>query len=162
MVETVYKDITKEAVWSVSSSQNGYGIGNLFDGSKETFWQTDSIIPHQIIGVFPKQTHVSSIAMYVSLADDNYVPLECRIEVGSGPSCMSVLGKFTFEIIDGWNVFPIHKDIAAILISIEKNIKDGRNSRVRMLKCYGGIRTNCIDPSIAFIKPELTRHLTIR
>ena len=34
------------------------------------------------------------------------------------------------------------------LISIEKkNVKDGRNLRIRMLKCYGGIRTNRIDQS---------------
>ena len=159
---TPFRDITKEAIWSVSSSQNGFGIENLFDGSKDTFWQTDSLLPHQIIGVFSKQTFISRIEFLVNQVDYNYVPLECEISIGSGPSCMQSLGTFIFNPNIGWNVFEIQKETVAILISIQKNVKEGRNSKIRLLRCRGKLDTPCIDKSIAFIRPELTKHLTIR
>ena len=157
-----YRDITQEAVWSVSSSQNGFGIENLFDGSKETFWQTDALLPHQIIGVFSRQTYISRLEFLVNQIDDNYVPLECEISIGSGPSCMQSLGIFVFNSSIGWNIFYIEKETVAILITIQKNKNDGRNSRIRLFNCRGHLNTPCIDKSIAFKSVELTRHLTIR
>ena len=161
-MEPEFRDVTKEAIWSSSSAQNGFGIEHLFDGQKETFWQTDALLPHQLFAVFSKQTFISTIQIYVNQLDDNYVPLICEISIGSGPSCMVSLGTFTFSVGTGWNTFSIQKETVAIVISIQKNVKEGRNSRIRLLKCFGRMETRCIDKSIAFVRPELTKYLTIR
>ena len=47
-----YRDITKSALWSVSTVKGGYDISSMFDNKTDTFWQSDAVPPHWICAQF--------------------------------------------------------------------------------------------------------------
>lgn len=158
----LFNNITSQAVWSVSSTQPGSGIENLFDGNKDTYWQSAGTLPHQIIAQFSRKTFISLVKIAVSTLDDNYAPFQIEISVGNHPNSMESLGKFTLEVINGVNTFSIEKEAIFLAILITRNYNDGKNSRVRSLQIFGNVRTPSPEPSLYFVRPELSQHLGIR
>ena len=156
-----YQDITNRAIWNASSVQNGSSLLNLFDGNKETVWQSDSLLPHSITAQFSKLTYISSVHIYICSKDDNYMTIETIVEIGSDISLMNQVGVYQYDVTNGWNIF--HLDISTIFlrILITKNNKEGRNSKIRMLKVLGNIHSNCMEKSLCFVSSTISQKLSI-
>ncbi|EAY00666.1 F5/8 type C domain containing protein [Trichomonas vaginalis G3] len=157
-----FNNITSQAVWTVSSTQPGSGIQNLFDGNRDTYWQSDGNLPHQIIAQFAKKMFISVVKIAVSTQDDNYAPLQVDIQTGNDPNSMNSKGTFAIENFNGVNTFHIEIEAIFLAILIVRNLNDGKNSKIRSLQVFGSLRTISPEPSFAFKKPELAMHLGIR
>lgn len=83
------RDISTEAVWSLSSCKvgrrilsppvllvtEGFGINQLLDERVETYWQSDGPQPHTITIEFQKYTEISFLLMYLDYKlDESYTP----------------------------------------------------------------------------------------
>jgi hypothetical protein len=47
-----HREITKSALWTVSTVKGGSAISLMFNRSEEDFWQNDAIPPHWISAQF--------------------------------------------------------------------------------------------------------------
>lgn len=157
------KDITKSALWTVSTVKGGYEISQMLDGKKDTFWQSDSIPPHWISAQFSKQTYITKISFYLSIQnDETYSPSEFIISIGNDPSALVEYKKIEPKVSQGR--FDINLNVSTIFlrISITKNHQGGRDTRIRMVQLFGTPYSPCIDSSVCFISPEATQFLSIR
>ena len=132
------REITRLAIWKVSSVKSGYPISHLFDNDISTFWQTDSTPPHTVWGQFPKQTFIARVSIYVSLRDDEtYTPLEFQIHVGSGPNQMEELKVVQMSIYYGWVHIDVNASTVFLGISVTKNHDGGKDTHIRQIKVFG-------------------------
>jgi anaphase-promoting complex subunit 10 len=158
-----HRDVTKSAVWTVSTVKGGYAIGSMFDGKLDTFWQSDAIPPHWIGAQFSKETFLSKLSIYLAIQqDETYTPVELTIHIGDDPSALVEYRRIEPAILQGW--LEIELDVCTIFlkISVLKNRQGGRDSRIRQIRLYGAPYSPCIDPTVCFLSPELTQYLCVR
>ena len=158
-----FRDISKSALWTVSSTKGGYEISSIFDGKKDTFWQSDSVPPHFICAQFSKKTYISKLSIYLSIQnDETYTPSEILIFIGDDPTRLIEFSKEDISQFQGWA--EINLEISTIFLKIEitKNHQGGRDSRIRLIKLLGGPNYSLIDKNLIFIHPNSTKYLTIR
>ena len=70
------KDITDDAYWTVSS-QKGQDkqFKYAFDGSSDTFWQSDGSQPHFLTAFYNSRIQICAIAIYLDFnQDESYTP----------------------------------------------------------------------------------------
>lgn len=78
------RDLSKEAVWSVSTAKPGNGVEQLLDSSTDTYWQSDGPQPHLISAQFSAKFKLSEVLLYLSFEqDESYTPAILSIRVGS-------------------------------------------------------------------------------
>ena len=158
-----YRDITKSALWTVSTVKGGYDISLMFDNDTETFWQSDSVPPHWIAAQFSRKTFLSKIQIYLAIQpDDTYTPIEMMIYTGDDPATLTELKKEEPEQFQGWIDIDLNVSTIFLKISLVKNYRAGKDSRIRQIKLYGAPYSPCIDSSVCFLSPELTQYLSIR
>jgi anaphase-promoting complex subunit 10 len=158
-----YKDITKSALWTVSTVKGGYAIGSMFDGNLDTFWQSDAIPPHWIGAQFSKETYVSKLTIFLSIQhDDTYTPIEMVVHVGHDPTVLTEYRRLQPGVLQGWFEIDLSVSTIFLKISILKNQHEGRDSRIRQMRLFGAPYSPCIDPTVCFLSPELTQYLCIR
>lgn len=78
------RDISNQAIWSLSSCKAGCGIDQLLDPSSETYWQSDGPQPHYVNVQFRRKTALSDICLYIDYkTDESYTPSRLGVRVGS-------------------------------------------------------------------------------
>ncbi|XP_078481401.1 anaphase-promoting complex subunit 10-like isoform X2 [Ciona intestinalis] len=78
------REIGHQAVWSVSSCKQGYGVNSLRDNSLETYWQSDGTQPHMVNVQFKQKTTIHSVGVYTDYkADESYTPSRLSVSVGN-------------------------------------------------------------------------------
>ena len=162
-MEIKYQDLTKSALWTVSSIKGGYEIGSMFYGKKDTFWQSDSQPPHHITVQLSKKTYITKISLYISIKnDETYTPSEIKTFIGSSPDCLVEYSSEEISSMKGWT--DINLDVSTIFLKIEicKNHQGGRDSRIRQIKLWGAPQNLSIDNSYYFSTLNATKFLTIR
>ncbi|EAY18648.1 hypothetical protein TVAG_062530 [Trichomonas vaginalis G3] len=161
-MKTNLHDITKKALWNVSTTKGGYEISAMFDGSNETFWQSDSVPPHYIIAQFSKKTYISKLSMYISIQnDETYTPVEVACYIGSDPNLMQQYSREELSILQGWVDIPLGISTIFLKIEITKNHQGGKDSRIRQIKLWGLPQSLTFDTS-CFVTSNATQFLTIR
>ena len=164
-MNTNLQEITKTALWSVSTTKAGYEIGAMFDGRSDTFWQSDSIPPHYILAQFPKKTYLTKLSLNINIQiDETYTPVEIVLYVGDDPNILTELKKESISPENQSTWTDITLDVSAIYLKIEisKNLQGGKDSRIRQIKLWGNPQSYCIDSSVFFVTPNATQFLTLR
>ena len=159
------QDITKSALWSVSTTKAGYEIGAMFDGHSDTFWQSDSIPPHFIMAQFPKKTYLTKLSLHINIQlDETYTPVEIILHVGDDPNILTELRKeaISLENQSAWIDIPLDVSTIFLKIEISKNLQGGKDTRIRQIKLWGGPQSYCVDSSVFFVTPNATQFLTLR
>lgn len=92
-----------DAVWSVSSAKHGNGVTALLDGSHNTFWQSDGILPHTISIDFPRLTPLLAVALYLDFQqDESYTPRKLRVQAGTHAGDVADVAAVTVNDPQGW------------------------------------------------------------
>ena len=158
-----YRDITKSALWTVSTVKGGYDISLMFDNQTDTFWQSDSVPPHWIGAQFSKKTFLSKVSIYLAMQpDDTYTPIEMAIYTGDDPTTLTELKKEEPQQFQGWVDIELNTSTIFLKVMLLKNYRAGKDSRIRQIKLYGAPYSPCIDSTVCFLSPELTQYLSIR
>jgi anaphase-promoting complex subunit 10 len=84
------REITRSALWTVSTVKGGSAISSMFNRSEEDFWQSDAIQPHWISAQFSEQTFLSRLSVFLVVdRDDTYTPVELVIYIGNDPTALA-------------------------------------------------------------------------
>ncbi|EZG46755.1 anaphase-promoting complex subunit 10 [Gregarina niphandrodes] len=96
-------DITHQAIWEVSTAKTGTSVKNLIDTRLDTFWQSNSGVPHFITGYFNYRRNICAVELYVHYGiDDTYTPKIVVVRVGDHVDCLETVGEFTLSAPIGW------------------------------------------------------------
>ncbi|XP_068200919.1 anaphase-promoting complex subunit 10-like [Palaemon carinicauda] len=76
-------DVGKDAVWSVSSSQEGFGVEELMDPSPDTYWKSCGALPHLITLQFKKRTTLDDLSVYLDHEVDR-ISIPTRLSIRCG------------------------------------------------------------------------------
>lgn len=162
IMRTSLHDITKKALWNVSTTKGGYEISAMFDGNTDTFWQSDSVPPHFITAQFNKKTYISKLSIFISIQnDETYSPVEIACFIGSDPNLLQQYCREELSILQGWVDIPLGVSTIFLKVEIAKNHQGGKDSRIRQIKLWGLPQSLSIDSS-CFLTPNATQFLTIR
>eukprot|EP00126_Sphaerothecum_destruens_P008799 Sdes_comp20344_c0_seq2m14105 len=78
------REIGQNAVWSLSTWKQGFGVEQLRDSNIDTYWQSDGPQPHLINIHFHKRTTVKEICVYTDYKqDESYTPSKLSVRIGA-------------------------------------------------------------------------------
>ncbi|KAI0560059.1 Anaphase-promoting complex subunit 10/DOC domain protein [Gracilaria domingensis] len=103
------RDLTHQAVWTVSTAKPGNGVEQLLDGDPNTYWQSDGLQPHSITAHFSSKVKISEIHLYLNYdADESYTPAFISIMAGSNfQDLQKVKESRKIRMPKGWVVIPM-------------------------------------------------------
>ncbi|KAF7730245.1 Anaphase-promoting complex subunit 10 [Apophysomyces ossiformis] len=135
-----------EAIWSVSTFRQGWGIQNLRDNNPLTFWQSDSqnpLIPHTIDLVFLQATLIKQVSLFIDyFQDESYTPMQVSIRGGTTCRDLQEIMRLECEETVGWqnadfiSVVGEPLRIFRLQIAILNTRLSGRDTHVRQVKVY--------------------------
>jgi anaphase-promoting complex subunit 10 len=162
-MDVTYREITKSALWTVSTVKGGYAISSMFNRSEDDFWQSDAIPPHWIGAQFSAQTFLSKLSVFLAVdRDDTYTPVELVIYIGNDPTSLAEFKTAEPSKLQGWVDVDLNVSTIFLKVAITKNHQGGRDSRIRQIRLFGPPYSPCIDPRVYFFSPEVTQYLSIR
>eukprot|EP00906_Rhabdomonas_costata_P025848 RCo036914 len=137
-------EVSKHAVWSVSTAKHGNGVQQLLDGSPETFWQSDGAQPHVIDIQFNRLMRISELALYLDyVLDESYTPRKFSVRCGTSLQDLHEVHVLEIDEPKGWVRVPLkgddNKDYVCcncVEIAILENHQNGRDSHVRQVKVF--------------------------
>jgi anaphase-promoting complex subunit 10 len=135
------REIGDQCVWTVSSCKHGYGVKNLRDGQRDTYWQSDGVQPHLINMEFQQKTAIKSIKVYLNYnTDESYTPNKIAVKAGTYFHDLQSVCIKEFDQPRGWEVIELRdknlRPISAFLLQIiiVSNHQNGRDCRIRQVK----------------------------
>ncbi|PXF48752.1 Anaphase-promoting complex subunit 10 [Gracilariopsis chorda] len=109
------RDLTNQAVWTVSTAKPGNGVEQLLDGNPKTYWQSDGLQPHTITAHFSSKVKISEIQLHLNFeADESYTPAFVSVQAGSNlHDLYTVRESRKIRLPKGWVRIPMgeHPDI---------------------------------------------------
>jgi anaphase-promoting complex subunit 10 len=103
------REISHEAVWSLSSCKPGNGVTQLMDCSTDTYWQSDGTQPHLINIHFSKRKAVCEVAFYLDYTlDESYTPKRIGIKSGTTFHDLEEIKVVEMKEPTGWVSVPLH------------------------------------------------------
>lgn len=152
------RDISHQAVLTLSSCKPGYGVDNLIDGCLETFWQSDGPQPHLINMQFKQKTKIKDVCIYADYKlDESYTPSRISIKAGTHFNDLREIAAFDLHEPCGWVIIPLqdaqNQPIKTwmLQIAILANHQNGRDTHVRQIKIHSPIETTSL-----FVHPKFT------
>lgn len=111
------RDLSRHAVWSVSTAKPGNGVDQLLDSSEETYWQSDGPQPHSISAQFSSKLKLSEVRLYLNLKkDESYTPAIVSVRVGSSFHDLRVIRRNKeLDNPQGWVRIPLGDSSIAAL-----------------------------------------------
>ena len=129
------KNVTSQALISVSSCKPGFGVKQLLDPSIDTFYQSDGPQPHQIDIEFKRRTQVSRIELYLDyLQDESYTPKRIVTKVGASPQSLHLVEMIDVVEPRGWIALPIQTTSFYFRVEILTNYQNGKDSHIRSMR----------------------------
>ncbi|CAN8072545.1 unnamed protein product [Agarophyton chilense] len=103
------RDLTHQAVWTVSTAKPGNGVEQLLDGNPNTYWQSDGLQPHSITAQFPSKVKISEIHLYLNYdVDESYTPAFISVMTGSNFQDLQMVKESRkIRTPKGWIVIPL-------------------------------------------------------
>lgn len=102
------RDISQQAVWTLSSCKVNFGVENLIDNNLETFWQSDGPQPHLVNMQFKMKTKVKDICIYADYkSDESYTPSRIVIKAGTHVNDLREIGAYDLLEPAGWIIIPL-------------------------------------------------------
>ncbi len=163
------RDISHQAVWTLSSCKTGFGVENLIDNCLDTYWQSDGPQPHLVNMQFKQKTKVKDLCMYADYKqDESYTPSRIIIKAGTHVNDLHEIG--TYELVEpaGWIIIPLrdakNKPIKTwmLQLAVLANHQNGRDTHIRQIKIHSPIETTSIILQPKFSAVEIGEWSTIR
>lgn len=100
----VLRDLTKDAIWSVSSAKAGNGVDALLDGTLNTYWQSDGMQPHTITASFRARRTVKCVMLYLNYStDESYTPSVVSVRAGTNEHDLRLVrAPYELQNPEGW------------------------------------------------------------
>eukprot|EP00039_Didymoeca_costata_P001052 m.49268 g.49268 ORF g.49268 m.49268 type:complete len:184 (+) comp10606_c0_seq1:15-566(+) len=163
------REIGGNAVWSLSSCKQGFGVQQLRDGLTSTYWQSDGPQPHAINVQFLKKTAVKELAIYAEYRqDESYTPSKISIRVGSNFHDLREIKEVELNEPEGWVTIPLrgpetgaHLRTFVVQIAILANHQNGRDTHVRLVSIFAP-EASSYSPLTNFKSDEFAAFSTIR
>uniref|UniRef100_H2Z5N8 Anaphase-promoting complex subunit 10 n=1 Tax=Ciona savignyi TaxID=51511 RepID=H2Z5N8_CIOSA len=140
------REIGHQAVWSVSSCKQGYGVNSLRDNSLDTYWQSDGTQPHMVNVQFKQKTTMHSIGVYTDYkSDESYTPSRLSISVGNDFNDLTEVEQVELSEPSGWIWIklpnqagdkPIRTFMAQISVLQVGLYVIGRDTHMRQIKVF--------------------------
>ena len=147
------QEVGNQAVWSLSSCKPGYGVEQLRDNSKETYWQSDGPQPHMVNIEFRRKTTILDICLFADYKlDESYTPSKISIRAGTHYLDLHEIEIMELTEPSGWSVAKLidqnEKPIRASLIQIAvlSNHQNGRDTHIRQIKIHSPVREDFLSP----------------
>ena len=80
MQDAARREISKLAVWSVTSAKPGNGVELLRDSRDDTYWQSDGTQPHLVNIQFQRKVRDGSQAILTATAVPTESPTGCSLD----------------------------------------------------------------------------------
>lgn len=162
MIQNDRRIITQQGIWSVSTFLVGTSVLNLFDGCVNSYWLSFGFPPHSISCTFKESTFVSTINLFLSTEDKTFFPQDVEVYIGDTDETLHLTTKTVLEYIGGWQSIVVNKHCIYLRIDILKNYDNGKDTKIRMLRLEGEIKTNGFDKSLQFLSPRLQQFSNLR
>ena len=166
------RDISAQAVWTLSSCKSGYGVENLIDNCLDTFWQSDGPQPHLVNMQFKQKTKVKDICIYADYkSDESYTPSRITIKAGTHVNDLREIGGYDLIEPSGWIIIPLKdpKDVKEqpiktwmLQLAVLANHQNGRDTHIRQIKIHSPIETTSVILEPKFSAVEISEWSTIR
>jgi anaphase-promoting complex subunit 10 len=163
------RDISHQAVWTLSSCKTGFGVDNLIDNSLDTFWQSDGPQPHLVNMQFKQKTKVKDLCLYADYkSDESYTPSRIVIKAGTHVNDLHEIGAYDLVEPAGWIIIPLrdakNKPIKTwmLQLAVLANHQNGRDTHIRQIKIHSPIETTSIILHPKFSAVEIGEWSTIR
>merc|ERR1712136_9539 len=166
MEEENLKEIGSQAVWSVSSCKQGFGVNLLRDNKFDTYWQSDGTQPHMVNVQFRQKTTIHSVGMYTDFkADESYTPNRLSILVGNDFNDLHEIEQIEVAEPYGWVWMKLQdpqkmKPVRAFIcqIAVLQNHQNGRDTHIRQIKVFASTQDSAsIDNIVSGTRlPELS------
>lgn len=183
-------DLSPLANWKLSSSKQGFGLGQLRDDSPDSYWQSDgsngssngnantpSVItnsqlsnPHSITIQFSKKVFLERISLFTNYnLDESYTPSKIKIMAGSSDGWdLSEVCTVNFNKPVGWShiIFNgIRNDgvlkCFMVKLILMANHQDGKDTHIRALKCFGKKSgTGALPSTLSHVNEDILRDLS--
>ncbi|CAH1402545.1 unnamed protein product [Nezara viridula] len=140
----LFREVGDAAIWTVSSFKSNCGPEKLRDDNLDTYWQSDSQLPHLINILFRKKMVITDICIYLSHEkDETYTPSILSLRSGSNFSNLQQVDLLQLQRPNGWVIIPMKsRDKKNLLktfliqIVIMSNHQNGRDSHIRQIKIH--------------------------
>lgn len=183
------REVGSQAIWSLSSCKPGslnsielirppnflyflgFGVDQLRDDRKDTYWQSDGQLPHLINIQFQRKTTISDIYFYTDYKlDESYTPSRVSIRIGTHFNDLQEIEVIMLSEPSGWIRVQIRdmKDrpirVFMIQIAVTSNHQNGRDTHMRQIKIHSPINqaTLPVENFLNFSTVEFQQHATIR
>eukprot|EP00040_Diaphanoeca_grandis_P008003 m.43366 g.43366 ORF g.43366 m.43366 type:complete len:187 (+) comp19359_c0_seq1:109-669(+) len=158
------REIGDQAVWSLSSCKQGFGVAQLRDGKPSTYWQSDGPQPHMINLQFPKKTSLLEIGIYTDYKqDESYTPSKISVRAGTSFHDLQEISVIDAVEPEGWIYIPLNKGennvplrTNMIQIAILANHQNGRDTHVRLVSIFTSLTPLLPSSAAPFTTPECT------
>ncbi|KAF0993015.1 hypothetical protein HZS_9 [Henneguya salminicola] len=135
-------DIAGSAVFAASSAREGFGLENVRDDNRNSYWQSNGALPHHIDIIFPRFTKISTIFMYISPSDESYAPCQVIIQAGTDFNDLQTVFVQETSLFYYWQELILKSKnsyIEAIVLRVVilNNHYNGIDSRLRQLLICG-------------------------
>ncbi|KAK2715602.1 anaphase-promoting complex subunit 10-like [Artemia franciscana] len=165
------QEVGSQAVWSLSSCKPGFGVQQLRDGSKETYWQSDGQLPHLLNIQFRKKTIVKDIYIYVDYkTDESYTPSKISVRAGTHFGDLQEIEVIDLTEPTGWIPIPLRNindqpiKTYMIQIAVVGNHQSGRDTHIRQVRIHSVKKENIISvfEMERFSTREFQQYATLR
>lgn len=138
------REIGRQAVWTLSTCKQGFGVEQLRDGDAESYWQSDGVQPHVVNIQFLKRSDVVSLRLYVDFKkDESYTPKKISVRSGTTFHDLQDIQTYDMEEPSGWFDVPLEtasgKPLRTNLVQVAilENHQSGRDTHVRQIQIFG-------------------------
>jgi anaphase-promoting complex subunit 10 len=159
------RDISHQAVWTLSSCKSGFGVENLIDNCLDTFWQSDGPQPHLVNIQFRQKTKIKDICIYADYkSDESYTPNKIVIKAGTHVNDLREIGTYDLQEPAGWIIIPFAQPIKTwmLQLAVLSNHQNGRDTHIRQIKLHSPIETTSIMLQPKFSAVEIAEWSTTR
>lgn len=144
-----YREIGKDAVWSVSTAKAGNGVDQIRDDNLDTYWQSDGSHPHTINVQFHRKVTVEEVAFYLDYnLDESYTPKKLSIRAGSMSHDLVEISVVELTEPVSWVAIPLFATdertgdqkalrchfLQVCILAMHQN---GRDTHIRACKVFG-------------------------
>lgn len=144
-------DITRLGRYRVSSQKGEFGLQNILDNARGTFWQSDGLLPHFVDIEFAKTVKVSQIALFTDRnIDESYTPLYIEVSAGYGRFALTKVDAFELDGREGWQYLNWESrsnsscrtqcgDVPYLActylrVAVKRNFENGKDTRLKGLR----------------------------
>lgn len=163
------REVGSLAVWSLSSCKPGFGVDQLRDDNRDTYWQSDGPQPHLVNIQFRRKTTIQDVCIYADYkSDESYTPSRISVRTGNHFNDLQEVEIVELNEPTGWVIIPLtdasEKPIRTFMVQIAvlSNHQNGRDTHMRQIKIHSPVGDSSLTKFPNFTTVECAQYNCIR